>query len=252
MKTLRFLGMVLVAVCMCVNFTACSGDDDNGSGTNMGEKKLVKMVLTSDDSTETFKFYYNDQGQMIEMREECEDEVWSSLYVWEDNTIKVMNGNGRIVCTYTIENGLIRSEKDPYAPADQANRYYSYNLSDRLVRVAGYVDTEVTWEGDKLISIVGPYDYFPTYTYGDVTCKKGYNPLIGVTDFAFTNPELVGMRTNQLPISSTNVFNGPYTEYNYTETYEYEFDKKGYISQIKVTANKMGGSYTYFVNLTWK
>ena len=99
----------------------------------------------------------------------------------------------------------------------------------------------------------GPYDYFPTYTYGNVTCKKGYHPLLGLTDFASTNPELVGMKTNQLPVSSTNVFYGPYPEYNYTETYEYVFDAEGYISQIKVkfiASSQDSSNYTYY--LTWK
>ena len=246
--------MVLVAVCMCVNFTACSGDVDNGGGF-AGERKLVKMVLTDGDDTVTYIFSYDNQGRVTEIKEGDGYDVWSRRFSWEDNTVRVMQDGGEHRCTYTIENGLVRSEYTPDVPADQSNVYYLYNMTDRLIRVSGYVDTEVTWEGDKLISIVGPYDYFPTYTYGDVTCKKGYNPLIGVTDFAFTNPELVGMRTKQLPISSTNVFNGPYTEYNYTETYEYEFDKNGYISKIKVKKielNNINNSYTYSYNLTWK
>ena len=33
MKTLRFIGMALIAVIMCVNFVACSDDDEESNGT---------------------------------------------------------------------------------------------------------------------------------------------------------------------------------------------------------------------------
>ena len=245
--------MALVAVCMCINFTACSKEDGSSGGDFAGERKLVQMVMTDGDYTETYKFSYDNQGRVTEIRIGNEDDAWSRLFYWEENTVKVMQDGGEHRCTYTIENGLVRSKRDPNAPADQANSYFSYNIADRLTRISAYTDTEVTWEGDKLISVVGPYDYFPTYTYGNVTCKKGYHPLLGLTDFASTNPELVGMKTNQLPVSSTNVFYGPYPEYNYTETYEYVFDAEGYISQIKVkfiASSQDSSNYTYY--LTWE
>lgn len=138
-------------------------------------------------------------------------------------------------------------------PQTKQTAIFLYNIEDRLTQISAYTDTEVTWEGDKLISYVGPYDFFPTYTYDNITCKKGYHPLLGLTDFAYTNPELAGMKTNQLPVSCTNVFNGTHPEYNYTVTYEYEFNTEGYISKItEKRARGVEGDSTCSYTLTWE
>ena len=248
MKIFKLFGVAVVAVCMCVNFTACSSGDDADGGGFAGERKLVKMVLSDGDYTETYKFSYDNQGRVTEINIGDEDYAWSRLFYWEDNSVRIMQDGDEHRCTYIIENGLVRREHDPNAPADQANSYFLYNIEDRLTQISAYTDTEVTWEGDKLISYVGPYDFFPTYTYDNITCKKGYHPLLGLTDFAYTNPELVGMKTNQLPISCKGVPGGHIQAEEFTETYEYEFDSEGYISKIIVTTGR-GGTYSF--TLTW-
>lgn len=40
MKTKKFWGAILLIAFLCVAFTACGGDDDNGGGSNPGEKTL--------------------------------------------------------------------------------------------------------------------------------------------------------------------------------------------------------------------
>ena len=249
MKIFRFLGMAVVAVCMCANFTACSKDGNGSdSGTSSGEKRLVKMVLGDGEYVETYSFTYDDQGRVIEMRVGDGNDAWNILYKYEGNTISTIN-DGQTEYIYTIENGLIRSTFDPNAPSNQSTESYTYNIAGRLVYISAYTDTDIKWDGDKLISIVGPYDFHDTYTYGNITCKKGYHPLLGVTRFWATNPEFVGMKTNQLPASCAKKFNGSYREYDYTETYQYEFDSEGYISKIIVTDDR---GYTSFYTLTWK
>ena len=47
MKTLRFIGMALFAVLMCVNFASCSSDDDlNEENDNKKTKKLLLKLYT--------------------------------------------------------------------------------------------------------------------------------------------------------------------------------------------------------------
>ena len=47
MKTFKMIGIALMAVLMCVNFTACSEDDPTGDSPTpkpTNEKKLVKIM----------------------------------------------------------------------------------------------------------------------------------------------------------------------------------------------------------------
>lgn len=252
MKIFRLFGVAVASLCMCVNFTACSSGDDANGGGFASERKLVKMVLQLDDGTETHEFSYDNQGRVTEIKIDDEDDVWSHLFYWEDNSVRIMQDDGEHRGTYTIENGLVRSK---YTPGDGHEEgctdYYIYNIADKLTRISCHTYTELTteliWDDDKLISYVGTYDFCSTYTYGNITCKKGYYPLFELTDLTFTNPELVGMKTNQLPISCK--YTPKVQAEEFTETYEYEFDSEGYISKIIVTRGSGG---TRSCTLTWE
>ena len=52
MKTLRLIGMAIVAVIMSVNFAACSDDDDEGEGKSLSEKLVGHWVLTYEEGYE--------------------------------------------------------------------------------------------------------------------------------------------------------------------------------------------------------
>ena len=53
MKTFRLIGMALLAVVMCENFTSCSDDEEkptkNDDGIITNQKKLMEIKETSDD-----------------------------------------------------------------------------------------------------------------------------------------------------------------------------------------------------------
>ncbi|MBE6211742.1 MAG: hypothetical protein E7129_01195 [Rikenellaceae bacterium] len=252
MKIFKPFGMAVVAVCMCVNFTACSsGDDANGGGDFAGERKLVKMVLQDGDDTETYLFSYDNQGRVTEARVGDEDWAWNHIFIWENNTVKVLDdGNHR--CTYTIENGLVRSS---YHPADfewSYTQYYTYNLADKLVRESGEFYSNYTWDGDKLISMVGSGEFDVTYSYEDVYCKKGYLPMLSWDPIHMAHPELFGIKMTQLPVSSMNVMEENHNN-DYSNKYQYEFTTDGYISKIIV--KRVGGYHDGAIiswTLTWK
>jgi hypothetical protein len=67
MKIFKLFGVAVVAVCMCVNFTACSSGDDADSGGFAGERKLVKMVMGDGDDTDVVAFNYDNQGRLVEI-----------------------------------------------------------------------------------------------------------------------------------------------------------------------------------------
>ena len=240
MKSLKFIGMAMVAILACANFAACNKDDSNKS---VGEKKLVKIAY---DDGLAFTFSYDNPGRAIEAREGEEDwHDWVHSFTWEGNTLKVTD-NGRTRSIYTVDNGLVQKE---YTPDGDSYHYYSYNSAGRLVRISGHYNSEFTWSGDKLISTVGVGDFDTTYTYGNVTCNKGYYPLFSEEMINMAHPEIFGMKTTQLPVGSTNIFRGSNSENNFSETYAYEFDAEGYISKI-ITTKKDGTIYS--CTLTWQ
>ena len=65
MRTFRLLGMALLAIVMCANFTACSSDDDevikDDDGVITNQKKLVEIKSTSDDG----EYSYDTKGRLV-------------------------------------------------------------------------------------------------------------------------------------------------------------------------------------------
>ena len=262
MKTFRLIGAALLAVLMCANFASCSKDDDaattDGGGNDEGgnqevtvsEKKLVKMV----SNEETYTFSYDDEGRLSSATDTDDDgDKYSYKFVWGDDAVVVKyeyataSGytNGKTYTeTYTLKDGLVQDWM-----SDNHSGIYSYNSSNRLIKAEfthhlGYAVYAV-WDKDKLVSVNTNDTYEAILTYGE-TCKKGYFPLIsdviGLGDVLFmAHPEIVGIRTNQLP--------NTYSPYDEEISMTYEYDKEGYISKIKMK-NEDGDSDTY--TLTWK
>lgn len=264
MKTFRLIGAALLAVLMCANFASCSKDDaanTDGGGNDEGgnqqvtvnEKKLVKMV----SNEETYTFSYDNEGRLSSAIDTYDDGdygyKYSYKFIWGDDAVVVKyekeSGDYTNTYTYTLKDGLVQS----YVDDDNDKGTYSYNNSNRLIK-AEFTSKDWTinavWDKDKLVSVKtsDKYGSYPSsiLTYGE-TCKKGYFPLISniieLEEVLFmAHPEIVGIRTNQLP-----------NTYLYEDDEEismtYEYDKEGYISKIKMK-NEDGESETY--TLTWK
>ena len=70
MRTFRLLGMALLAIVMCANFTACSSDDDevikDDDGVITNQKKLVEIKSTIDDGETTlWEYSYDTKGRLV-------------------------------------------------------------------------------------------------------------------------------------------------------------------------------------------
>ena len=261
MKTFRLVSAALLAVLMCANFVSCSKDDD-GANTNVGgeeggneevivsEKKLVKMV----SNDETYTFSYDNEGRLSSATyNDSDEDIENYKFIWGDDAVvtKCKDEDGghsdTYTYNYTLKDGLVQD-----CISGSYYDTYSYNSLNRLSKAE--FDREdwtinAVWDKDKLASVryalEGSLRYSSILTYGE-TCKKGYFPLIseiiGLEEILFiAHPEIVGIRTNQLP----KTYSPDDEEFSLT----YEYDKEGYISKIKLK-NEDGESDTY--TLTWK
>ena len=269
MKTFRFIGMALFAVLMCVNFTSCSGGDDDPTeepeegGVVVNGKNLVKVVGKSANGSysETYTFSYDNKGRLIEATESYQEGSYKDTdtyqFIWGDDAIKVVI-NPTYNYTLTLNNGLVRNSN-----LDDENGVFTYNNSNRFIKYSSkskYETCSVIWDGEKLVSI-SDYDHEATLTYSS-SCKKGYFPFIAtmITSDSeailfMAHPEIAGMRTNQLPASITWTHTDDYSGKtdSETSTMEYEFDKEGYISKIIGKETDSDGSTdTYIYTLTWQ
>ena len=88
MKTLRFIGTALLAVVLCVNFAACSDDDDEPNGETPSGKTLKPSSLTWMDGSWT-DYSYDAQGRVskVEEYDETGDLDNSTTIEYNDNNI---------------------------------------------------------------------------------------------------------------------------------------------------------------------
>ena len=263
--------------------TTCSTTwNTNDDEIIVEEKKLTKIVCESVEEygtdTETYTFSYDNKGRLFETthREYKDDDPHTKQYVWEDTIIKVYSieswndNTARLRSTFTIKDGLVQY----YEREDEYRDIFTYNSSNRFIsstHVETYDDYDnfidaAVWDGDKLISASREsrdYCTTSTLTYGK-TCKKGYYPfiidIISATEdenLFIAHPEIGGMDTKQLPTKRDRVDTEYSNEEYYRYSYEYEFDKDGYISKIyehREKSDDIGNNYnrdcTY--TLTWE
>ena len=130
--------------------------------------------------------------------------------------------------TFILSDGLIKS----------TNSYwngFTYNSSKQLVSLKtedeydGTYITTFSWENNKMTKIANDYGT-TTISYSNKTCK-GYYPLMAfffiddLTPLFVAHPELIGMRSNQLP----SKISSKYEHGEYTTNISYTFTSDGYI-----------------------
>ena len=245
-------GMAAIAVLLGCGFASCNKEDDQAKEDDVvvNEKKITKIVRQSDADYLTKRFQYDGNGRLVKCLSESDNYSNTSTLIWKDNTIDLDNSsNWPFEYILTLEDNFVQNEEgigDGYI-------YYTYNSSKRLTDILYVADYEseletFQWDGDKIMSISGE-DYKISFAYKQ-TCKRGYFPLFdyffGWNDHPLydAHPELIGIRTKQLPESIT---------YNYSEndngtiTCSYEFDTEGYITKIIMKDGNEIETYT----LTW-
>lgn len=255
MKTFRFIGMALFAILMCVNFAACSSGDDepetNEEGVVTNEKKLVEMKMVEDGESITYTFSYDEKSRVTTVKivevdtDYDETDTYTVNYTWGDGII-MGSGSGTNEA-YTLKDGLITSAELDDKYDDETDYSFTYNLSKQLVKMnikeyayQTYTTTNTyTWSNNR-ITMMESEDEWSNETskvsYGNKTCK-GYFPLgaYGVHfNLAFVHPELLGMRTNQLPSQIYTKWDSEWDSEEDTEDITYSFTNDGYIESCTI------------------
>ena len=66
MKTLRLIGLLIMAVMVSINLTAC-GDDDDEENTPITQKYIETLKYTDDDTEYELKASYDDKNRLIKI-----------------------------------------------------------------------------------------------------------------------------------------------------------------------------------------
>lgn len=262
MKTLRLLGMALIAILVSANFIACSSDDDeeitkNDDGIITNQKKLMEMKEIYKDGTNTYSFSYDSKGRLISVTEKDFDSNSSKItnITWGNNTItSTLDGES---ITYTLTDGLVRTIRE--SDDSQKNISFAYNSSKELTTIqysdkyGSYSDT-YTWENGKITELTDGEDCTIYMTYNGKTCK-GYFPLFTPDDdgvIFYGHPELAGMRVTQLPEQSYSKEGND----EVTTKMTYKLDKDGYLESCTDNSTETnvssGTTYTSTTTYTFK
>lgn len=258
MKTFRLIGMALLAVVMCLNFTSCSDDDNeeperNDDGIVTNQKRLVRIYCNSGGEY-IHDFIYDSEGRVSTLF--YDNNTYN--YTWGDGTIieTPKKEQDKYITTHSLNrnNNLIRSSRK-----ESSSDTYTYNSSNQLIELKMTwfsITNTFTWEKDKITKVIernGNNDVTTfEYIYSGKSCK-GYLPVYDIFikegvlgNLIYAHPELMGLRCTQLP--DQRIQRTSYHEY--TEKYTYTFDKDGYIESFTITDDDNG--YTDVYTFTWE
>lgn len=111
MKTLRFIGMALFAVLMCVNFAACSSDDDEevepttkslliGTWNKVAEFKRTEFpdgsYKENESNSEQFRLVFNSNNKGESYEYENGKWIKDNDFTWELNGSKLYMNEGYV------------------------------------------------------------------------------------------------------------------------------------------------------------
>lgn len=122
MRTLRFIGMAIVAVMMCANFTSCSKDDDDKSGDAASLVGKWKIGTTSCEG---------------------ETEEWDGYpyFIITETHLYFTDDAGKVksdYCTYAYD------ANSKTITAKYVDREHTY-----IIKVDKLTDTELQWQWDE-------------------------------------------------------------------------------------------------------
>ena len=266
MKTIRMIGMALIAVLMCVNFASCSSDDDpteekEENVTN--GKKLVEMTETIGTTFNvTYKFSYHNDGKLSQVTEQTE--TWKEIYYynWIDNQIKISSADGFTNYICTLSNGVITEIKDTDRSGNTDKNgntsTFTYNNSKELTNYKS-VDNEDSeyilydctgiWNNGNMTDFTDATysDGLLTITYSNIKNKGWWYPscyhigmnvyMIRAAYLFLANPSLLGKPCANLPKSVDS--------YEHGGDYIFDIDEDGYVEMCKIVSGNSTTIYTY-------
>lgn len=216
------IGMAMFAILLSVGFSACSEDGPEAGG-NSKEKKLVEAEVVG---KVRYDITYDTTGEVSLVKRIKNSSTNNFYFVWAPNVIH----DQRKDIYYHLNNNIVEKiERDYVTYTLNYNTNGHLESWEGISSAWGSVKSTFKWDGDKLLE----YDDIKYY-YENKTCK-GYFPLIAFPECVvvdddshlfLTNPELIGMKTNQLPVKQVRG--------NATIDYSYTFTADGYIETCTI------------------
>lgn len=247
MKKFRFLGICLLAMTACVNFSSCSDDDDDrkGSTPSINQGRRLKAIYTDGN----YPYYYFANAQ------------------WDGNKIiSFMDGedlsdeSNRMSITYSGESAYINEytiKLNDKGFATQANfggdeHQYSYNENGQMIRwelkdpdYPNYSECcNIFYDGNGDITrIYNTYDENKTFVYVNDTVTSPIENKGGImllSDWGIMLDweyyywfGIYGKATKHLPVKVGD------------NTYNWTLDKKGYPTSCKVKRDYHEWTYCF-------
>lgn len=236
MKTFKLIGMALIAITLCVNFAACSDDDDNNGSPSETLPNLGKRLVSITEDGEEAVLKYNSQG-WLEKVTFTDDDPLTVNYSHQTATLTWGGDNPELEGEYTYDN-LLRRVK--YSHGSES---CTYDEEGHLIQMG---NKKLDWYNGNVISIKenGEVTSFTYYTNQE---NRYYSfvsdPVFYVEDsfFLIAHPQLLGKMSKNLVKTCQ--------EGNTTYHYTYETDKDGYITKV-IETDDYGDSTT--LTLVWK
>ena len=262
MKTLRLIGMALLAVILSVGFTACSDDDDSGQqGNGNNGLKLSSYTFIEHEDGDGgyygYEFEYDEQGRVSKAVYSDEDYSDRTTVEYNGNSIIATNSDGhKDVCTLNSKGQIENSVCTSYGYTSTYQYTYDGNgYLTNIYRVEEDDDYRFTWENGNLVK-AEMYGTITTIEYTDIPSSKGGQALFFLNDVTLDidcdilhilgNFGYMGKVPQNMPASMT--YTDKYGDTDLTE-FSYETGKDGYISNINF---KMNGNSVYDMTLSWE
>ena len=251
MKTLRMIGMVLMAVLMCVKFTSCNEEDDdfgkNPGAVYSGKKLMIinNITLHYDEDNRLIRYDYHDGDYVI--FEYGKGNVFMSCSWNHSGTKAVLDTQGMVTTTecWCMDDDYCDKSEHPHYKSDD-DWDFVYDDNKHLIRVGDYCKLEWDANGDLNKVIFFRTGKPMTFEYGSkpIENKMGfmlsYDAIWGLdldSYDLFTIASLLGAGSKHLPISRSD-----------GTTFEWELDVDGY--PINLTINE--GNESERVSFAWK
>lgn len=257
MQILKFYGMVLLTIVFCVNFTACS-EDEEYEMLGMAASTPKPSTLIWDDGR-FYKMFYDNQQRLYKVETYSElgflDEIANIEY--NDNTIVVtatpLNSNYELsivdVCTLNSEGLIVNVVTTTFVDGDKSStstEQYAYNEEQQLIGIDnGYNKEILKWENGNLVTAKysdGSYKRSVTYQYTSIPSSKGFAlflddvliDVFGDVDYLnlLANCGCFGKVPQNLLASITYSSEDFNTEHTTTYNLSYEFGDNGYVTEI--------------------
>ena len=260
MKTLRYIGMAILAVVLCTNLSSCSDDDDssNGNGNGNSSDNGMKISTITWNDGEWSEFFYDNQGRIVKEEDFDATGMWCTTDIeYNANNIviteKYDDEQYRIICHLNAQ-GLVEAAALPNKYNDD-NRMvqYTYDANGQLLSMYDGDDeteTHFTWENGNLTKATNEgWSWTATYTYNtSLSSSQGFvfygDVMIDIFDESCLELLANSGYFGKIP---KNLLSGG-TDNNYSWSLSYELSDDGYVSKITGTED----DETYWMTLTWK